>query len=239
MPTHGPAGPVIVGERVRPDANLRSQAPDDRRCKVGLLVWETAVLAPKRKLRRKAGLAGVGEVGQMRQIAGQKRPVLVKLACRPLLPHCRTPSTPNERSLQAGNQRRNVRWPKCTASWSLGLDRVASQYMRKDRKPWVGRWVGHPPLCGSLTASPQAAIRVPNSTGGSREWGVNFALSVNRSSRSSSSGKDQMRTNGRERRRPVEIVLSVGRIGGQHARRAELSATRRFAVESLLRATHD
>jgi 3-carboxy-cis,cis-muconate cycloisomerase len=52
-------------------------------------------LAPKRKLRRKAELAGVGEVGQMRQIAGQKRPVLVKLACRPLLPHCRTPSTPN------------------------------------------------------------------------------------------------------------------------------------------------
>ena len=120
MPTHGPAGPVIVGERVRPDANLSSQAPDDRRCKVDLFVWETAVLAPKRKLRRKAELAGVGEVGQMRQIAGQKRPVLVKLACRPLLPHCRTPSTPNERRIQAGNQRRNVRWPKCTASWSLG-----------------------------------------------------------------------------------------------------------------------
>jgi hypothetical protein len=38
MPTHGLAGPVIVGERVRPDANLGSQAPDDRRCKVGLFV---------------------------------------------------------------------------------------------------------------------------------------------------------------------------------------------------------
>jgi hypothetical protein len=122
MPTHGPAGPVIAGERVRPDANLGSQAPDDRRCKVGLFVWETAVLAPKRKLRRKAELAGVGEADQMRQIARQKRPLFVKLTCRPLLPHCRTPSTPNERSLQAGNQRRNVRWPKCTASWSLGLD---------------------------------------------------------------------------------------------------------------------
>src|SRR5208283_3117265 len=45
MPTHGSAGPVIVGERVRSDANLGSQAPDDRRYKVGFFVWETAVLA--------------------------------------------------------------------------------------------------------------------------------------------------------------------------------------------------
>ena len=70
VPASGAAGPIAAVERVRRDADLGGQMPDHRRGEVGLLVGKAAVLAPVGELRGQAEPAGVGEVGQQRQVLG-------------------------------------------------------------------------------------------------------------------------------------------------------------------------
>ena len=83
MPATGAAHPIVAVEGVDPDADLRGQVPDHRRGEVRLVVGKPAVLAPVGELRGQAELAGVGQVGQQRQVLGQQRPVLAKLVRRP------------------------------------------------------------------------------------------------------------------------------------------------------------
>ena len=91
VPAPGAAGPVVAVERVGADADLGGQVPDHRRGEVGLVVGKAAVLAPVGELRGQAELAGVGQVGQQRQVLGAERPALAKLVRRPLPLHRRRP----------------------------------------------------------------------------------------------------------------------------------------------------
>ena len=98
VPAPGAARPIVAVERVRPDADLGGQMPDHRRGEVGLLVGKAAVLAPVGELRGQAELAGVGQVGQQRQVFRRERPALAKLVRRPQPLHRPAPSAPDRRA---------------------------------------------------------------------------------------------------------------------------------------------
>jgi hypothetical protein len=70
MPAPRAAGPVVAFEHVSIDADLCCQMSDHSRCDVGLLIRKATALTPTRQLRRHAQLAGVGQIGQERQVFG-------------------------------------------------------------------------------------------------------------------------------------------------------------------------
>jgi hypothetical protein len=122
VPAPGAAGPVVAIEHVGADADLGGEPPDHRRSEVRLVVGKAAVLAPVGELRGQAELAGVGQVGQQRQVLGSERPALAKLVRRPPPPHRLRPRRDSGAgSLRAGRGPRHLRWPKHTPSRSLGL----------------------------------------------------------------------------------------------------------------------
>jgi hypothetical protein len=70
MPPPGAPDPVVSVKRVCSNTDLAGQVSDNRRDEIRLFVRKTTVLAPERKLRCQAELAGVGEGGHESQIPG-------------------------------------------------------------------------------------------------------------------------------------------------------------------------
>src|SRR3954471_6140199 len=95
---------------------------DHSRRDVRLIVREAATLAPECELDRKTELADINPAGKERQILRQQRPSLAQLVRRPHLLHTRTPPPAlKPATLRVKNGTRHLRWPKRTASGSLGL----------------------------------------------------------------------------------------------------------------------